>query len=104
MLSVSRCTSTDTRLTTSPTALDFLELLDRARTWEGRADEDLSWREAGVVSGQGCLWRQGDPGRKGGARREGGRPTAWTEQECSLLQAGVCALLPLLAEAGFFTI
>ena len=51
MLSVSRCTSTDTRLTTSPTALDFLELLDRARTWEGWADGDLSWREVGEADG-----------------------------------------------------
>lgn len=45
MLSVSLGTSTDTRLTTSPTALVFLEPLDRARTWAEEEEGDLNLRE-----------------------------------------------------------
>ena len=60
MLSVSLGTSTDTRLTTSPTALVFLEPLDRARTWAEEEEGDLNLRE--------------EPGDGGGAQgAEGAR-------------------------------
>ena len=47
MLSITRCTSTDATLTASPTALAFLELLDKARTWEGQEDGDESEEKSG---------------------------------------------------------